>query len=74
MYAEGRIVGKSGALQQDFPRKNGDIGAALVESGGSAAGPGCSFRPESLYDHIIFLDGARGECYGRTKSQRLPNQ
>jgi hypothetical protein len=74
MYAEGRILGKSGALQQDIIREKQGIRAALVEFGGSPAGAWTPPPAENLYDHIIFLDGAHGECYGRTKSQRLPNQ
>jgi hypothetical protein len=57
-----------------FSGKNAGISAVFTEFGGSAAGAGTLPPADDLYDHIIFLDGARGECYGRTKSERLPNQ
>jgi hypothetical protein len=70
MYAAGRIVGKSERRNKILQGRNSGIKPVKSEFGGWDTRPGVVRTAFNLYEHIIFLDGARGECYGREKSQR----
>jgi hypothetical protein len=74
MYAAGPAVGKSEHCNKTLSGKNVEISAAQAEFGRPASGAVTPLPVRDLYDHIIFLDGARGECYGRTKSNDYPTK
>jgi hypothetical protein len=74
MYAAGPAVGKSEHCNKTLSGKNVESSAVPAEFGRPASGAGTALPVKYLYDHIIFLDGARGECYGRTKSNDYPTK
>jgi hypothetical protein len=70
MYAESRAVGKQEQCNKASWPKICRFDA--VPAGFCRALFGAEDAPPALdlYDHIILVDGTRGECYGRIKSYR----
>src|SRR5271165_1155371 len=71
MYAGDYGVGKSEQRSKHWLHANDHFAAAIVRFPGGLAWPNAPPPAHCLYGHIIFVDAADGECYGRARSYRI---
>jgi hypothetical protein len=74
MYAEGSAVGKAEQRSNGAMTRKRSIRGTTTEFCGKPPVLRAAPKAHFLYEYIILLDVAGGECYGRAKSRALPNQ
>jgi hypothetical protein len=74
MYPEERLVGKSKQRSTAIQLKKPYFCNEAMHRGNSPEWRLESGSASVLYEHIIVVDEARGECYGRAKYPDQPDQ